>query len=275
MASRLGREMMEREARHPSANRGRSTVMGTTGALGALTLIPTLLIAEEHPDPNEWVITIAPPTTQLQGPTIPYNQAVPIDGTTTPPTTANTNLPALPGAGLQMNLRWASGGITFNTQFDYPVLGGTFGLTAETVNLDVVLKPWPLPVTFASVNVVPVVAAFMTPGRAADPTPLYWQEQPTGVTEATSAYWIVKPYARKLHITSTGIVFTAGDQVFIEWGAIANGALFREQIAIQGPAGNGYIDSVFDVPAGAQYVRFANTATNELAVTLNWRIGLT
>lgn len=260
-----------------AANRGRQTVMNSQPASGGgFAILPTTLIAENEPDPNEWIINVAPPVTTKQGPVIPYQQGVPIDATATAPTTSNTNIPALPGAGLQLLLRWATGGVELRTQFDYPVLGGVFGLSAERVNLDVVLKPWPLPVTYATQDVLPVVAAFMTPGRPATKSPLQWVDQTAGLAATgDSNYYIVKPFARKLQLIASGMTFVSGDSYIVEWGNIATGALYRDIVVPSVvPSGNSYFDVTFDVPAAAQYVRLVNEATNAVSIHPIWHIGL-
>ena len=238
---------------------------------GNFVVIPqTQLIAARFKVPRQWVITLMQPVIGSSG-VNPWIST--FDGGSVYPAVAPAifTAPELPVASpMEIHLRWGAGGVMFDTKFDYPAAGGTFGLTADSLNLDVSFRG-ALPV-YNSLELVPVVGAFMVPGIAADPTPARWRELGdlgtgyTTIVAGEDAFWAVKPYARRLRIASGDIA----TRYLVEWLDTAGASLWSERVNL---AGIGDARTL-DVPAQATVVRVVSNSATPSTWSLEWAIGL-
>lgn len=259
-------------------NMGRVVPMSTLPAAGGLvTLADTQLITARVPAPRQWLVTIMQ-TQRLQQPLAPWLQN--FDGTPYDNTTAQFGAPVTPQQGgvnlsmLQVRVQWGMGGARWSTRFDYPLMGGVFGLTADAVNIDVKLRS-DAAQTAIPANVAPVVGAFMVPGQAADPTPLRWLEPTVNIAQGSGATWSVKPFTRKVRITSVTCGKLTGAFEIVT-GA-ANNLQVIKQFSVTEPVANAGIDVLLDVPAQCEALGITNTASqlgNPANFTVEWYMGL-
>jgi len=238
---------------------------------GNFVVLPqTQLIAARFKVPRQWVVTLMQPVIGLSG-VSPWVST--FDGSSTYPAVAPALMtaPELPVASpMEVHLRWGAGGVIFETKFDYPAAGGTFGVTADTLNLDVSFRGV-LP-TYNALDLVPVVGAFMVPGIAADSTPCRWRELGdagtgyTAIAAGEDAFWAVKPYARRLRLASSDIA----TRYLVEWLDTAGASLWTERVnlAAVGDA------RIVDVPAQATVVRVVSNSAAPSTWSLEWAIGL-
>jgi hypothetical protein len=233
-----------------------------------LIVQPTQLIAAQQLAPRQWVVTLMQPV-KLGG-VQPWQST--FDGSAAYPPVAPLlftapQLPRNPVAAavvigaLVVKLRWGAGGVAWNTEFDYPAAGGVFGVTADNINIDVALKSDVAP--YVLLADVPVVGAFMVEGQASDPSPLRWFEGSAQVANGTSGFWAVKPYARKLHVTTIDATLTN-----IVWRDTVGNVLRRHRL----PAAP--VDIDIDVPGQATVVEVANGGAAVTAYALEWKMGL-
>lgn len=202
-----------------NANYGYATQMKTVPVSGGFNIQPTTLLADVHSGQNEWMVTIVPPTRSDNALQVPWMSS--FDGTTTPPNSGNNfSAPVLPVLGLQCRLRWAAGGVTFYSAFDYPSNGAVFGIACETLNLDVALKPGASTVLYTSLSQVPYIGALMTEGAPANPRPLRWTDVRAAVSSFAGGnppkYWPVRPYARRVDIYAENTP-SANTQFLLIW----------------------------------------------------------
>jgi hypothetical protein len=234
----------------------------------------TQLISARDSAPRQWLVTVMQATTQAK-PGSPWAQNW--DGTgfafpIVPP--LYFGAPVLTGAGvgadaLSLKLRWGAGGASFETSVDYPTAGATFGLVADTVDVDVVPRG---PLTFASAPLVPIVGAFMGPGIAADPTPLRWLDRPSGLlsTAGTAvAYWSIKPFARRVRVEL--LAAAAANNVDVAWYAADGSLLSLQRVSVASPAGTTLL---VDVPAQAAVLGVQNNTAPNVNARVEWYIGL-
>lgn len=159
---------------------------------------PTQLIsARVQGAPRQWVVTLA----QVLAPNTESPWFFDGEGTTAFPG-VNT-IPKFPaGANLMVDIRFGTGGVSYRSQFDYPVNGGIFGVTADTLTLSAFFRnaasfPYTVPAD------VPFVGASMVEGIAASENPITWSEDPDAI--AVGLYvWTVKPYAKRVRIALQG-----------------------------------------------------------------------
>jgi hypothetical protein len=176
---------------------------------------------------------------------------------------------------VQAKLRWGAGGVAYETRFDWPTLGAVFGVLADTLDLNAVIKGGSASsVAFPSLDVVPVLGAFMVPGFGIDPAPLRWFEANSApVPMGASVYFAVKPFARKLSVVGP----FARDFVEVRWED-SSGTTIRVQ-AFRFPTAPAFgdMDVVLDVPSGASFVKITNAplAPNAVTFLCEWKIGLT
>lgn len=254
---------------------GTTTVVNSTGAEPNIKVAPTQLISARLSMPRQWVVTMRQ-ATQNRRPESPWLAT--FDGSATAPDNSNGagrnfSAPTMPFAGggatrdgnMQVLLSWGSGGTRFNTQFDYPLAGKVFGLTADSVELSVGLKTPANPTNYASPTLLPVVGAFMVEGVVTDPVPLRWQEPIVTIAIGGADLWSVKPYARRAHIS----LATAGNYV-VTWLDGAGGTVWEQPIA----AGDGR-NLLIDVPAQAAVLAMVNGTGALATMQLEWQIGLT
>lgn len=235
---------------------------------GLVRVEKTQLISARVDAPRQFVVTLQQIST-AQGST-PWEAS--FDGylgTWVPPNLV-FNAPAVPSVSvggqfstvLQCNLRWGAGGVSFTAAFDYPVMGGSFGIVADTMDINVGFRGNALP-TGIEPDRVPVIGAFMVEGVAADPTPLRWAESTDAFAPGEFLWWSVKPYARRLRLMLP-FAATAGGLVYGQFYAL-NGPfpafaglrqfILKDTNGGSGPPG---IDAVIDVPHGAEFFSLYN-----------------
>jgi len=248
---------------------GRRAVMNREGT----ALLPTQLIsARDKGAPKQWCVTLAPPSTDNGS--IPWESS--FDGAVFPPVPpAIFTAPIFAGSAsnavlnaLQLNLRWGAGGVAFQTRFDYPQMGGVFGIIADHVTLDAVFRGGrtfpggaPTPAT------TPVLGAFMVEGKVADPSPLRWLEK-FQTLDAVGIWWAIKPYSRAVRIS----VVSAGAQNILVEFADSNGNVIRaESFAVPVTAG---VTVTYDLTSIATLVKLTADVETGSAVSVEWKIGL-
>lgn len=261
--------------REAAPNVGYLTPMATTPQAGGLvTLNDTQLITARVNEPRQWVITMAQ-VGRAGNPQGPWLQN--FDGTPYNNVTAQFGAPVTPQqpgvslSMLQVRVSWGAGAVRFSTAFDYPLMGGSFGLTADTVNVDVTLHSAAAQTPILPAT-VPVVGALMVPGQAVDPTPLRWLEPEVNLPANSGATWSVKPYARKVHIVAPTCAKIFGG-FFIVTGVANNLQMVKRFNYVEPVAGAG-IDVVVDVPAQAEALGFTNNTAGAAVVDVEWHIGL-
>jgi hypothetical protein len=246
-----------------SAIIGRKTIMTTQVDAGQFVAQPTQLISARNLQPRQWVITLAQVTRGEEG-TTPWQFSE--GGTLLAPTT----VPVIPGPSttgqaLAVDLRWGAGGASFNTLFDYPLAGGTFGVTADTLDLNVRFRVQP-PAPYASLNLVPVIGAFMVPGNETSELPLRWFDNVVGgAPGASPRFWTVKPYSRRVKISITANSATPSLR-FLD--ALTNNIQVTPLPATD-------FTQVFEVPAQAAYMCVVTGAGAGATIWVEWQIGLT
>jgi len=255
-----------------AVNTGKRVTLGVTpNGANFEVVTDTQLLSARHDRARQWVITLMQPVTGRSG-VNPW--VTTFDGTTPyPPGTGIMTAPVLPvGTSLQCLLRWGAGGIAFSTRFDYPLAGGTFGVTGDTLDLSVTYRG-AAPVYNAE-DLVPVVGGFMVEGLAADPTPLRWREldplAASGVTTIAAgadAFWGVKPFARRVRLASSDIA----TRYLVEFLDTAGASLWTERINLAG-IGDA---RVITVPAAASVMRIVSNSAGSSSWAIEWEIGLT
>lgn len=224
---------------------------------------PTQLISHRQNAPRQWVITIAQALVGPNGVT-PWQVPTASEGSNVAPG-PGTEVPRTSGSNpMQVALRWGAGGAAFLSRFDYPLAGATFGLTADTVDVNVVFRDAPL--AYAAMAIVPVVGAFMVPGLAADPSPLRWYDNPGIVAAGDSGYWSVKPYARRVRV-----LISAANAVdsYVAFREGIGGILMQQSLI----AGRHALE--IPVPAQASVFEYFNNGAVNVSVQVEWQIGLT
>lgn len=251
------------------ANIGRTRPLETQQTAAGLVLAPrTQLITQRFEQPRQRVIALMTPTTGPSG-TTPWQ--APWDGTTTAPTAPGQvfTAPLLPdpSMGMRVELRWGAGGFAGVTQFDYPAVGCAFGLTCDTVDLSVITPDPGAPAVYTA-ETVPQVGAWMVEGIAADPSPLRWLEPVRNLAAGTVRYFMVKPFARKLHMA------IAAASVIVAWHDRAGATLFSQAFEVDPATPGQFLDVVLDVPAQSVYVDIQNPGAVDASCSLEWQIGL-
>lgn len=239
--------------------------MLTNGLPGAIQLAETQLIRASVERPRQFMVTVAPPTRGNGA--LPYVST--FDGGAYPPVApALYTAPPLPdpAGALQLFVRWGAAGVSFETAFDYPALGGVFGITCDTVDVNVRVKG-PQPIAFADENEVPNVGAFLVEGTPADPSPMAWLESPASIVPGNDVFYAVKPFSREVRIRTSGAT-----RMTIEWLNTAGTTLASRELTVVAP------DDLFivePVPRQASVLRIVvTTGSNPSAVYTEWGIGL-
>jgi len=248
--------------------------MTVLSSVAPFVVAPTQLISARLSHPRQWVVTLMQPVTSRSG-VNPWIST--FDGAAYPPVGVNIfTAPVLPvGTPMLVALRWGAGGCAFETLFNYPAGGGTFGVVADTLDLNVGFHGAAL--SYGDLLDVPVLGAFMVEGTAADPTPLRWRELGDPglaglvvIANGSDAFWAVKPYARRLRIITA-------DQLTryrVDWLDTASGLIVAHRFDIPaGETGNQAGVSLV-VPATATVVRIVNNGAAPAAYALEWEIGL-
>lgn len=269
----------------------RQRMLSTDIGGGLVRVQRTQLISARVDEPRQFLVTLAQIATE-QGST-PWEAS--FDGylgTWVPPGLV-FNAPAVPSVSvggvfstvLQCNLRWGAGGVSYTAAFDYPVAGGSFGITADTIDINVGFRGNASPGGIEPER-VPVIGAFMVEGVAADPQPLRWAESTRAFAPGEFLWWSVKPYARKLRLMCP-FAGTVGGMV---WGQFycLNGpfpafAGLRQFMLTDTNGGSGPpgIDAVIDVPPGAEFFSLYNVPAAQggagvgTLVYPEWQIGYT
>ncbi len=263
---------MTAKVEHKAIQGVRQRMLTQARASGALVdLVNTQLISARLDVPRQFIITMAQAT--IPNGTTPWEQnwdgAAAIGSVFTAPGIPTISLSSVTLAfQLQCIMRWAAGGVSYETRFDYPVAGGSFGVTADQLDLNVFIRPGQQ--LGIEPEIVPVIGAWMVEGQAADPTPMRWAERPIIANAASTHYWSVKPYARKLHIVAPLTTLITG-QFFAVSGIGATVGL-REFRAQEPTAGAG-VDTFVDVPAGAEIVSIVNSGSAASTIYAEWHMG--
>jgi hypothetical protein len=251
------------------ANIGKRQPLSTTGV--APNLIPglTQLISARDLEPAQWLITLMQPVTGKSG-VNPWISTFDGGNIFPPGAPLVFTAPLMPtdavGNGMQVRLRWGAGGAAFETAFDYPAQGGSFSIAAEAVDLNVGFRN-PVAAGYASADLVPIVGAFMVPGGYnAEPNPLRWREVPVTLAAVGVAWFAVKPYARRLRITS----FDAATRIDVQWADSGGATLQSRRFDLAGVGA----DILLDVPALATVVEIVNRGAGNATYAPEWHIGL-
>jgi len=250
---------------NPEANIGRfSPIALTTGLTAANT---TQLVTVTYPDgPRQNLITLAQ-ATRVANPTTPW---------VAPRADPAFNGPILPvGFIMRCRCRWGGGGVSFLSDADYPMAGGSFSVVASALSIDVVFYSsrtgQPANPTFEAASEVPFVGAFVGEGISAVPYPLRWTDPALQLLASpgpgNEASRNVVPYARQLALTSST---TAATDLSVIWQT-ASAAVIQNR-RYTSIAGDG-VDLLIDVPPMAVSVLVIN---NMLTINVNpiWRMGL-
>ncbi len=274
-----GLGVMTQAPREYAAVQGRQVKLDTIGAEPNLAAVATQLISARVNESRQWLMTLMPPTKGDSG-VLPWIST--FDGSHDAPGSLIApevfTAPVLPATSgfepsLRVALRWGAGGTAWTTAFDYPGNGGVFGITADTVDLNVSVTG--ANTVFATQGLVPIVGAFMVPGQAADPSPLRWAERGQVIATTLSRYWAVKPYARRLHIR----IPLSGAMVRppnLSWLDAAGNGLVIETLTMSGISGTNtaHVDQTVNVPSQAVAVGVTNNDAASITVYLEWEIGL-
>lgn len=246
------------------ATRGARQRMESTAVVGGFALRATQLIREQTLPMGQYLVTMMPPT-RGDG-VVPY--VTTYDGTAVYPAPApliNT-APILPdpAAALQVAVSWGAGGVRYQTAFDYPVVGGTFSITCDAMDVNVSVKGGQV-IAYNDVNLIPVVGAFYVLGAPVDDTPMAWLEPVIAVPAGGVANFAVKPFAKEL-------AFSANIAVSVRVSFMnAAGTLLWDRLYTK-VAGTTDIADTVQVPRQAAVV--AITAAAGTAIFLEWGIGL-
>lgn len=265
----IDKPAFRREGTHEqTAVRGFQTPVVTSPITGGFQMVNTPLLRANMPIPRQWLVTLAPP---MRGPQpLPYRAT--FDGTSTVPTAANFGAPQMVSVGtpletLQVTVRWGAGGVRSQSAFDYPMLGGTFSLTADSMDISVAAK-YGGAVTFGSAAEIPILAGWYVEGSPCDPTPMAWSELPVTVNAGSDAYWSIKPYAKELVASVIGTT-----QARFEWLNAAGSTLATVRVfptVIGAPTDQ----PVLQVPRQAALLHVVNDGVGNATVSLEWGIGL-
>lgn len=232
-----------------------------TGVGTNRTILETSLIRANIPTPRQWLVTLMTPT--VGNGVTPYRAtfdggaAFPPAGTFTAPTLPN------PVAALMVKVLWGAGGVRFETQFDYPALGGTFSITADAMDISVLPRSNAV-ISYTLPNDIPVIGAFYVPGAPVDDTPMAWLETPVNIAVAASAFWSVKPFAKDV------LVWLGAQDATLTWLNTQGFTVAQERIVVAAPA---TVQVRRDVPRQASVLQVTNNAGG-IAAFLEWGIGL-
>lgn len=242
---------------------------------GTFLLKSTQLIrAQSKEHPRQWMVTMMPPTTQSG--VLPYMST--FDAGPYVPGSGDYSAPVLPDvfAALQVALDWGAGGIRYQTRFDYPAIGGTFGVVADMMDVNVQLKPSVgQPIAYNPED-VPVVGAFYVDGAPSDPVPMSWLESPQDLAPegGNDANYSVKPFSKYLNVGmfATQIVDTPG-ALLVQWLNTSGSLLSQNQLQIRFEAAYEAFRRI-RVPRQATVVRFVNLGLRPITVYPEWEISI-
>lgn len=213
------------------------------------------LISERVQFPRQWVITCAPMTRNANPNAYPWY--APDDGTAVAPPGGNVPYQALPAVPYRIRLGWGAGGVRAQSEFDYPVAGGTFALLADTLDLNVV-DPVQGSVVLASLDDVPWFAAFMVPGApAARGTMRYTDVVSADLSPGDVCLYSCKPFAREVWISNLNAAAAAQRYRvrFIDGAGVALWQTFR---ALDGDG----VPQPIPVPSGCVLMELQNLAAS-------------
>lgn len=267
----IDKPAFRREGTHEqTAVRGFQTPVAVKPIAGGFEMTETSLLRANWPIPRQWLVTLAPP---MRGPQpLPYRAT--FDGVSpgVVPTGVNFGAPQMASVGqpletLQVKLRWGAGGVRSETRFDYPMLGGTFSITADSMDIGVASK-YASAVTFGSPEEIPIIAGWYVEGAPVDNTPMGWSELPCGINAGSDAYFSVKPYAKELLLS-----IQTATQVRLEW-LNANTALLALVRVFPTVIASPSDQPVIQVPRQAALLRVVNDSGANGTFYLEWGIGL-
>jgi hypothetical protein len=247
---------------------------------GAPVANPLQLIAWQAPDAHahRLVITLAP--IQRQGsPQTPYfgtpNQGArfgtPINASLSSPTYGNPNV----GRAF-IRLQWGAGGVSQQTVLEYPILGGSFGIVASNVKIDVWCTQdpslWTSPADY------PVFTAWVGPGEPPpNPMPLrmYVQGENNIVAANVTARYGFKStnvVAITMNIgVNNPVAGTYSGQLVFEFCDSSGNPIDGYNIAAQASAAQFLpVSYTFRIPPNAVAYQITNldTVSNSVAISL-------
>lgn len=247
------------------ANVGRITSVALVDGLTAANT--TQLVTVSYPDgPRQLVVTLAQ-SSRVANPTTPW---------VAPRADPAFNAPVLPvGFVMRCRCRWGAGGVSYLSDQDYPLAGGSFSLVASALSIDVVfystVTGFPSNPTFAASSEVPIVGAFVGEGVSAVPYPLRWTDPAMQLLASpgpgNDANRNVVPYARQLALTSSTSLATDLSVIWQTASAAVVQSRRYTSLATEG------VDLLIDVPPMAVSVFVINNAAS-LVVNPIWRMGL-
>jgi hypothetical protein len=255
---------------------GKRTRLDFNGLPPNLKPKSTQLISARNLAPRQWVVTLMQPVSGDSG-ISPWIST--FDGGIVYPPVAPAifTAPQMPASafepGLQVTIRWGAGGAAWQTKFDYPAVGGMFGITADALDLDVDFRDPAAIAVYATEGQIPVIGAFMVEGVNIEPTPLRWREDPVDLATNVPAFWAIKPYARRLrlatHVDTTLIVSWLDRTGNNLWQDIVRPAVGNGAVTALG------VEAILPVVQNAVAIAVNSDAVAVAVINLEWQIGLT
>lgn len=239
-------------------NYGRQSGFPSTPVIGGFQLTNNVqLISERVDHPQQWVITLAPITLQRAVGVLPWLATFDGQVGVLPPTVPN-NVPivGVPSVPFRVLLAWGAGGVRYQTVFDYPVAGGTFGLLADTLDLNVV-DPVLGTTTVTTLDDTPVFAAFMAPGSPGGHCTMMLSDRSSSAGQAIGqfAFWSIKPFARRLWMTQL-VYANANVPYLVEMSDAGGTPLFASAQVTDGRS----FPQPIPVPSGSALLKVTNLA---------------
>lgn len=239
---------------------------------GGAQLVETSLLRANFAKPRQWLVTLAPPMRGAQP--LPYRAT--FSGVTpgVVPTVGNFGAPPITSVGtpqetLAARVRWGAGGVRSETAFDYPMTGGTFAITADSMDISVAAK-FGGTVVFGAQDEIPVVAGWYVEGAPVDATPMAWAEIPVTVAGGNDVYFAIKPYAKTVTIRAdtTG---AAVERIQVEWLKSDATLVARNVYDVQAPSS---FDLVLEPVHAATVLRLVASGAVAKTFYVEWGIGL-
>ncbi len=212
------------------------------------------LISERVGHPSQWVITVTPMTLAGSRGVIPWRSPVDAQVNQLPVGAFVGTVPAAAQQSLpyQLDVSWGAGGAINRARMDYPLAGGTFGLLADMLDVNVISGSSAL---VLSPENVPVFGAFMVPGQSSSESTMRFLDAPSSVAQAVGdfAFWAVKPFARSVYITQLepSNAAVAYSVEFLDGAGSVAWATFR---AVDGTS----VPQPLPVPSSSVYMRITN-----------------
>jgi hypothetical protein len=253
-----------------TAIRGFQKRMLTTPSGAGVQLQPTPLVRANLAQPRQWLVTLFAPTRGAQP--LPYRST--FDGTNAVPTSATFGAPTFNAAGLilqtlQLHVMWGAGGVRNETIFDYPLVGGTFSITADSMDINAQMRSAE-PVVYGATEDIPVISGFYVPGAPVDPTPMAWLEFPVALAGLADIWYAIKPFSKSVHLM-VGTTGVAVERIGVEWYNTAGAQIAGTEHLQQAP---GSFDLTLEPPHVATLLHVVNRTAVAKSLTVEWGIGL-